>query len=125
VLMALGLVGLVGCGGSQDVAVANAAEEFFFSVNRGEGSAACALLAPTTRSELEQSTGKECATAILEEVSDVRGDHGDVEVFGTMAQVRWHRDAVFLTRTPDGWRVLAAGCVSRGDGPLDCVVKGA
>ena len=84
----------------------------------GDGAAACALLAPTTRSELEQSTGKECAVAILEEAPDAGGDGGDVQVFGVMAQVRWDGDTVFLTRMPDGWRVLAAGCVPRCEGAV-------
>jgi hypothetical protein len=109
------------CGGSQDGAVTEVAG----SVHRGDGAAACATLAPTTRSELEQSSGKPCAAAILEEVSDDRGDGGDVQVFGSMAQVRWRDRAVFLTRMPDGWRVLAAGCVPRAVGPDDCAVTGA
>lgn len=115
---------LSACGGSQDVAVSNAADDFYESVSQDDGAAACELLVPATRSELEQSSGKACEVAILEEASDVRGDDGDVEVFGTMAQIRWGSDTVFLTRMPGGWRVLAAGCAPRADAAYDCVVKG-
>ena len=123
-LLALGL-SLSGCGGSQDTAVADQAERFHRAVADGDGSAACALLAPVTRSELEQSTGKECAVAILEEAPAARSEGGDVQVFGTMAQVRGDGDTVFLTRMPDGWRVLAAGCAPRAKAPYECAVKGA
>ncbi len=50
---------------------------------------------------------------------------GAIGAFGTMAQVRWGDEAVFLTRLPGGWRVLATGCAPRGDAPYDCAVKGA
>jgi len=123
-LLALGL-SLSACGGSQDVAVSNVADDFYESVDKGDGAAACELLAPVTRSELEQSSGKECAAAIVEEAPDIREDGGVVEVFGTMAQVRWGSDTVFLARMPNGWRVFAAGCEARADAPYDCVVKGA
>lgn len=123
-LLALGL-SLSGCGGSQDAAVADLAERFRGAVADGDGAAACALLAPATRGELEQSTGKECAAAILEEAPGARGEGGDVQVFGTMAQVRGDGDTVFLTRMPDGWRVLAAGCAPRAKAPYECAVKGA
>lgn len=121
-VLALGL--LAGCGGSQDVAVSDVAEEFYTSVADGDGAAACALLAPTTRSELEQSSGKKCATAILQETPQAHGDSGIVEVFDTMAQVRFDGDTAFLTRMPNGWRVLAAACSPRPVGPHDCRVKG-
>ena len=123
-LLALGAL-LSACGGSQDAAVADLADEFYGAVGDGDGAAACALLAPATRSELEQSSGKKCAAAILEELSDARRDEDEVEVFGSMAEVRWRGVTVFLTRMPDGWRVLAAGCVPRRVGPHDCAVKGA
>ena len=117
---------LSACGGAQDVAVADTAEAFYRALGEGDGTAACALLTPATRSELEQSSGKACDQAILEELSDAPGDeHEVVEVFETMAQVRWHDETVFLTRMPEGWRVLAAGCRPRAGDPYDCVVKGA
>jgi hypothetical protein len=124
VLLGALLATLTGCGGSQDVAVGDVAEQFYFSVSRGNGAAACALLVPSTRSELAQSSGESCDKAILEEVSDARSDEDVVEVFGTMARVEYSGDTVFLTRLPDGWHVLAAGCTPRHDAPYDCDVKG-
>ena len=43
---------------------------------------------------------------------------------GDAAQVRFTGDTVFLLRFPDGWRIGAAGCTSRGDAPYDCEVRG-
>jgi len=105
--------------------VSNVVEEFYVSVHHEDGAAACALLARTTRRELEQSSGEQCAAAILEELTDDRSNEDTVEVFGTMAQVRWRGGAVFLTRMPNGWRVLAAGCAPKAEAPYDCLVKGA
>jgi hypothetical protein len=123
-VLALG-VSLSACGGSQDAAVSEVAEGFYAAVEDGDGAAACALLVPATRDELEQSSGQECAAAILEEVPLAHGDGGIVEVYDTMAQVRWDGDTAFLARLPDGWRVLAVACTPRDVGPYDCRVKGA
>jgi hypothetical protein len=116
---------LVGCAGSQDGAVRDVAEEFYAAVARGDGEGACALLAPSTRAELEQSSGRECAAAVQEEVPAAGGDSGVVEVYGTMAEVRFDGDTAFFAQMPGGWRVVAAGCRPREDGPYDCAVKGA
>lgn len=122
-LLALGIP-LSACGGSQDAAVSDAAERFYGAVADGDGEGACALLAPGTRSQLEQSSGKGCAAAILEQGVDAGSrDHGAVEVFSTMAQVRFPGDTAFLARVADGWRVLAVACTPRAVGPYDCKVK--
>lgn len=123
-VLALG-VSLSACGGSQDGAVREVAEKFYAAVTDGDGEGACELLVPATRSELEQSSGKECAMAILDDAPQAHGDSGVVEVYATMAQVRWDGDTAFLARMPGGWRVLAAGCRPRADDPYDCAVKGA
>lgn len=123
-LLVLG-ISLTGCGGSQDEAAAATAEQFFSAVAHQDGAAACELLTPATRSELERSAGGPCPQAIVEELAGARRDGGEVRVYGSMAQVRWSGAAVFLTRMPDGWRVLAAGCAPRVEGPYDCTVKGA
>ena len=122
-LIALGLT-VTGCGGSQDGPVAGVAEDFYAAVAAGDGAAACDLLVATTRTELEQSSGRSCPAAVLDEVTDVRSDAAVVEVFDTMAQVRWGDRAMFLSRMPEGWRVLAAGCEPRDDAPYSCPVKG-
>ena len=61
------VVGLTACGNSQDDAVRTAVDGFYDALAAGEGERACVPLAPATRSELEQSSGKPCAQAILEE----------------------------------------------------------
>jgi hypothetical protein len=38
-------------------------------------------------------------------------------VFGTMAQVRFEGDTLFVSRFPRGWRVMAAGCTPVLDSP--------
>jgi hypothetical protein len=48
--------------------------DFAAAVGRGDGSEACRLLAPSTRSELEQSAGTPCATALLDEVDEDMGE---------------------------------------------------
>ena len=122
-LLALGL-GLSACGGSQDAAVTEVAHEFSAAVSDGDGATACNLLAPSTRTELEQSTGKACDRALLEELGGTPVAAGDLHVYGLMAEVADDRGAVFLTRMPDGWHVLAAGCSPRPDAPYDCAVEG-
>jgi hypothetical protein len=87
------------------------------------------VLARSTLSELEQSSGEPCEDAILDEatrpgVLKTNAD-ADIDVYGTMAQARYPKDTLFLTRFRSGWRVMAAGCEARTsvDG-YDCTVKG-
>jgi hypothetical protein len=123
-LVAASCLAVAGCSGAQDDAVADVVADFYEAVAVGDGEGACAVLAPATLSELEQSAGKPCAEAILGEgVPDV-ADPERIEVFGTMAQVRYDQDVAFLTRFEDGWRVVAAACTpvpSR----YDCSIQGA
>jgi hypothetical protein len=44
-------------------------------------------------------------------------------VWSNQARVRAGTDTVFLTRWGDGWRVTAAGCEPRDDGPYDCDIS--
>ncbi len=83
------------------------------------------MLAHSTRSELEQSTGDPCAEAILSETVPIAGPEIDVDAYGTMARARYEEDTLFLTRFESGWRVMAAACTPRPsiDG-YDCKVKG-
>jgi hypothetical protein len=74
------------------------------------GAGACALLAPPTRSSVEQYEKKPCMGAIVAAGLRPAKDLRRVRVYGTMAQVTWAGDVTFLTRYGDGWRVLAAGC---------------
>ena len=113
----------VGCGGAPEEGADRAADAFAAAVDGGDGGAACELLAPATVAELVQSTGKPCTEAVLEEISDP-GRRIETETFGTMAQVRYSNDVMFVTEFEDGWKVMAAGCTSRPGAPYDCRVKG-
>ena len=93
-------------------------------VERGDGTAACALLAPDTAQQLEQDAGDSCAKAILDEDLPQPSPVSDTAVFGQWAQVRLADDTVFLAVFPGGWRVVAAGCTPQGDKPYDCTLQG-
>jgi hypothetical protein len=105
-------------------------------VSSEQGADACALLAPETRSELEQSAQRPCDRAVLaESIPDV-GRVRDSKMFGGKAQVRFAgtrdgrgeraavADTVFLAEFPDGWKVVAAACTPRERRPYDCRVEG-
>lgn len=113
-----------GCGEAQDAPPLAVADSFRGHLHDGEGAPACALLSATTRAELEATSGKPCESAILEEHLPAAGGGDDVARFGSMARVRYADDVLFLARFPDGWRVMAAGCVPASDDVYDCFVKG-
>jgi hypothetical protein len=114
-----------GCGSSQDDPAELAARDFYAAVRAGDGAAACELLAPQTRHELAQSSAKPCAVALLSEDLPTVGRPDDVRAYGTMAEVRYDTDTVFVTRFRYGWRVMAAACTPTPAGPYDCEIKGA
>ena len=124
-LAVLCVAALAGCGGSQDETVRDLARHFHDAVAAGDGDAACDALTHATRYELSDSAGMSCEQAVLEEHLPTVIGNGEVSVFGTMAQVDYAADTVFLTRMPEGWRILAAGCMPRATGPYDCTLKGA
>lgn len=111
---------LAGCAGSQDAAAGSAAQDLLDAVRDGDGAAACAALAAPTREELEQTSGKACPAAVLEE--DLSGGTGDVrvQVFDSMAQVRVGAETLFLSRFDRTWLVVAAACTAVPREPYDC-----
>jgi hypothetical protein len=115
---------LAGCSSSQDDAVRGAADGFYAALNAQDGASACGVLAPATTSELEQSSGRPCAEAVLEEDVPTVGNPRRIEVFGTMAEVRFDGETTFLTRFEDGWRVIAAGCTPARS-RYDCSIQAA
>lgn len=119
-LLALGACGV----GAQDDAALDAAARFHRAYAAGDGAAACATLAPRTRSDLEQSAGKPCLDAVLEEDVPDAGEPLRVHVFGTQAEVKYPGETTFLARFRSGWRVMAAGCRAQPDRPYDCVISG-
>lgn len=119
-----GLATVTGCRGAQDGAVAEVAAAFHDAYAARDGAAACDLLAPETKSELERLAGEPCAGAVLEEDVAEVGPPRAVEVFGTQAEVRYDGETTFLARFQDGWKVMAAGCTPRPGQPYDCVIAG-
>jgi len=94
------------------------------AVSGKDGATACAALAPETAAELVQSADEPCAQAILDEKLPPPGAVTGADVYGQWAQVRLSDDTLFLAVFPGGWRVVAAGCTSRGKRPYDCALQG-
>jgi hypothetical protein len=123
------MAALSGCGSNRAADVQAVASRFYDAVEGQNGADACALLAPPTRSSVEQSEKKPCAGAIVSAGLHPASDLRRIRVYGTMAQVTWATDVTFLTRYGDGWRVLAAGCSfpppsQRTADRYDCTVEG-
>ena len=123
-LVAVLALGLSACGDDRNRPVEDVARSFYAAVASDDGPAACELLAPATRDELEQASGKPCAEAILEEDVPEVGDAQEVQVYGTAGQVTYGADTAFLGKFGGGWRVVAVACTARGPRPHDCDVAG-
>lgn len=97
--------------------------DFYTALQQGDGAAACALLAPATRSALEQSSGSPCGEAILEEGLPTGPEPAEVTVFETAARATGPSDTAFLGQFAEGWKVVAAGCTPQApEHPYDCLV---
>ncbi|GIJ44535.1 hypothetical protein Val02_14210 [Virgisporangium aliadipatigenens] len=107
-----------------DHAAADTASRLSNAVRDGDGAAACAALAPDTRESVERSAGEPCAAAVTDAGLPPPAPVREVRVHGQWAQVVTGNDTVFLGAFGSGWRVVAAGCRSRGERPYDCVVAG-
>lgn len=112
------------CGSPADEAAERQASALRSAVAGRDGDAACAALSARTASELEESSGKPCPEAILEEELPTEGQVTRVRVFGTMAEVEYDAETVFLSHYAEGWRVSAAGCTPTPSGIYDCAVTG-
>lgn len=115
---------LTGCGSGQEEAVRDRATAFKNAVAAQDWASACELLAPMTRSELEAAAKSPCPGALAEEELPAPGALDRVDVFGTMAEVRYRGETLFLSRFADGWRLLAAGCTPQPPKPYDCALHG-
>jgi hypothetical protein len=111
------------CAAGDDQAVSAVAEELLNSASQQQGAKACSLLAPGAVNELEASSGQPCDQAILEEDLGAAGEPLGVQVFDTMAQVRFESDTVFLSRYDGKWLVVAAACVPQSGRPYDCDIQ--
>lgn len=119
-LLCLGVViTLTGCGRAGDRAdVRRVAEAFAVALAQDRGQAACAALAEDTRAELVSQEGKRCADAVGSlELKGGAVARVVLDVDGAMVELSsGERD--FLSRTTNGWRLAAVGCLAE-DGPPD------
>jgi hypothetical protein len=122
-LVACATSALTGCSSQADPAEA-VAEDFYASLSAADWSAACALLAPATRSELEQSAGTTCPQALAAEDLPEPGPVHSSERYGTAALTRLGTETVFLGRFGHRWKVMAAGCAPVPGRPYDCRLEG-
>jgi hypothetical protein len=124
--MVLTVLAVTGCDSvdQRGDAAASIATRMLSAVGAGDGAGACAVLASDTASQLEESGGKPCAQAILDEELPAPGTVIGSGVYGQWAQVRLTGDVVFLAAFPGGWRVVAAGCSPQGNRPYDCTLQG-
>ena len=116
---------LTGCsaGGSTRVDAGATADRFLRDVEHGDGRAACALLVPNARTDVEDRTDKPCPAGVT--TLDLPApEDGRTRVYGRAAIVEADRHAVFLARSGDSWLVRAAGCRPVPDAPYECVVDG-
>ncbi len=121
-VLAAGLVGCSAGGRGSPAGPQRAVEAFEAALQRGDLSAACGLLAPPTRRELE-ADGEPCAEALDQQDVPPVAPAGDLEVFGDEAIAHLAGDVLFLTNVAGRWLVSAAGCAPRPDQPYDCEVK--
>ena len=125
-MAALTLGALAGCGaGGEDERAARVAEQFYSAVAEKDGSTACAQLSESTLTELEKDEMSPCRRAVTElELSGAAVERSTVYVTSALVELRGG-DRVFLDRTPEGWKVSAAGCKPEGgeEQPDDCEIE--
>ncbi|MDQ1032616.1 hypothetical protein QF035_010198 [Streptomyces umbrinus] len=92
----------------------------------GEGAydRVCAVLAPVTVEEVEQSAGSPCVRAMSEASLPPGGPVRRTDVYGNQARAVLSSDTLFLSHFTYGWRVVAAGCEPRPQEPYQCRIKG-
>jgi hypothetical protein len=128
-LLVLLVLALAGCGGGHEGAVEGTARAFDDALQSGDASTACALLAPLTRQELEQSEASPCEQALSEQEIIPLREVTRLERYGRQAAVRvsgpqGELDTWFLSRFGDRWLVVAASCRPRGELTASCDVEG-
>ncbi len=126
VVVVMAALAAAGCGSvSPDAdAASQTALTFHTALSNGDGSGACAMLAPSTLAQFEKTTKAPCAVEIIEESPPAAGAVSDVRAYGRAAQVRMDADTVFLTTAGGGWKVAAAGCRPQPDEPYNCAIEG-
>jgi hypothetical protein len=125
--LATGLLG-AGCGTKNDERSVGAIADRFYSALRAHaGDRACAQLSTNAVDTLESASGRSCAEAITTLKLPGSGTaHSTVYLDSARADIAGAQpgEAAFLDRTALGWRISAAGCTPKGDGPYDCQLDG-
>jgi hypothetical protein len=115
-----------GCGtAGREADVAAVADSFQAALEERDGAAACARLNAQTAVTLERQEKRPCEEAILglELKADARASGAEVYVTSGYADLG-RAGVVFLDQGPEGWRISAAGCMSRtGDRPYECELE--
>jgi hypothetical protein len=128
-VVVLSALALAACGSGQEAAVEDAARGFGDALASGDLERACASLAPSTVTELEESSGQPCATALQARDVVALDEVGSVQRFGRQASVAvrssaGETDTWFLSRFDGRWLLVAAACTPRPELPYDCDVEG-
>ncbi|WP_395366047.1 hypothetical protein ACHGLA_33445 [Streptomyces sp. YH02] len=123
------VVVLCACGAPQarQDGATRAGRTFEEALTSGDYGAACDLLAPESREQLEEDEKQPCARALPSQDLPAGGSVRSVDVYGRQALLRLRGETLFLSQFDNGWRVTAAGCVPEPghDTPYRCALKGA
>lgn len=118
------LVGATGCASGHEGSVRAVTDDYARAVLDRDWPAACQVLAPATRDELEQSSGSPCPAALAEEDPPEPDGVPAVQVYGTKAVAEYDGDTLFASQYDGHWLLVAAACTPRHPRPYDCAVSG-
>ncbi|MFJ6785754.1 hypothetical protein [Streptomyces yangpuensis] len=120
------VVVLGGCGASAPRldGARRAATAFEETLARADYNAACELLAPQTRQQLEQDSDKPCGPALADEKLPTADPVRTTQMYGRQALLQLDGDTLFLSQFDDGWKIVAAGCRPQPGKPYRCSLKG-
>ena len=127
-LSPLVVLGLAGCGTSDDRdQVRTVVERFYDAVREDRGEDACAELSEAAVKQLESQTSQRCP-AVVSRLEYLGGPVVDAHVYVSNAKVDLSTgESAFLNRGPTGWKLSAIACKPEDgnpqDRPLDCEVE--
>ncbi|GAA4267772.1 hypothetical protein [Frondihabitans peucedani] len=100
------------------------AARFEHAVSTRDYGAACRLLTPPTKADVEKQSGRSCASSLPSLGLPEQGPSESTRVYGRAALVTATGASVFLARSGDTWAVRAAGCTPKAEGPFECALGG-
>lgn len=109
---------------SESSPLASVAVAFSQAIDTGDFAAACSLLTPAVRSDVEEEQGVACPEAVAALGLTSGGTVQDTKVYGRAALVTMVQDTTFLARSGTTWAIRAAGCAPKEEGPFDCALGG-